>query len=40
MNYLLAAYAFGIVVFAGYIVHLVRQTRLAAEQLREVDPDA
>lgn len=35
MNYLLAAYGFGIVVFGGYIAYLIRQTCSAAAALRE-----
>ena len=38
MNYLLAAYAVGIAAFAGYVVYLIRQTRSAAAELREVEP--
>jgi hypothetical protein len=37
MIYLLAAYGFAIVVLAGYVVYLLRQSRLAADRLRELD---
>ena len=40
MNYLLAAYTFGIAAFAGYIAYLIRQTRSAAAKLREVEPES
>jgi CcmD family protein len=39
MNYLLAAYGFAIVVLGGYVAYLVRQTRSAAAELREVEAE-
>ena len=37
MNYLVGAYSFGIVVIAGYVIHLVRQARSVAARMEEVE---
>ncbi|HEY8811710.1 MAG TPA: heme exporter protein CcmD [Candidatus Dormibacteraeota bacterium] len=40
MSYLLGAYGFAIVVLAGYVVYIVRQSRAAASRLRELEREA
>jgi heme exporter protein CcmD len=37
MSYLLGAYGFAIVVLAGYVLYVVRQTRATAARLRDLD---
>ena len=40
MSYLLGAYGFATVLLAGYALYIARQTRAAAERLRELEAES
>jgi CcmD family protein len=40
VSYLLGAYGFAIVVLAGYMFYIARQTRAAKARLREVETES
>jgi CcmD family protein len=39
MSYLLGAYGFAIVLLAGYVLYVARQTQAAAARLRELESE-